>query len=568
MSSEAQSPSSNVSYAQAPNLALSVDGVRYAYRELGPRGDIPVVLFVHLAATLDNWDPRIVDAIAARRHVIAFDNRGVGGSSGDVPETIEAMADDAAAFIQALGHDTIDVFAFSLGGMVAQAMVLAHPTLVRRLVLTGTGPAGGNGIDKVGGTTYFDMLRAAVTLSDPKEFLFFNRDDAGKRAGRAFIERLHERKTDRDAPISIAAFQMQLRAIKRWGNAPPGDLSRITQPTLIANGDNDRMVPSVLSYDLHRRIAGSRLIIYPDSGHGAIFQFHDQFAPLAADFLNGTPERDAAQPSATAGGTSADRPAPLDAHKHFSSSILLWVRTDQPREAGMASWKGPHSKIISASKGMLEYRQIHLAADNAGLWPATPGVQTAIPPDRRVDGVAEVTFESALAPVQGLDRTRLAFKDEVNVFRRTLLYAGPPGASRWYSVANPNAPVGARAYILLRRRSDVDGQAFRDFLHGELVPSLASVAALTELRSQWFLPWSEATWATPDVAHDNPHEERFHASLILGFASARDRDAFFAGPKPKALSERLARHATAVHAYAVSEAPTFVENSKSSGEPR
>jgi pimeloyl-ACP methyl ester carboxylesterase len=195
------------------------------------------------------------------------------------------MADDAYTFIAALGFDAVDIFGFSLGGMVAQALVLEHPELVRKLVLTGTGPAGGKGIDKVARTTYFDMVRAAVTRKDPKEFLFFNRNDTGKRAARAFVARLEERTTGRDAPISLRAFQTQLKAIKRWGRAAPADLSAITQPTLIANGDNDRMVPTALSEDMHRRIPGSELIIYPDSGHGAIFQYHREFADATVKFL-------------------------------------------------------------------------------------------------------------------------------------------------------------------------------------------------------------------------------------------------------------------------------------------
>jgi pimeloyl-ACP methyl ester carboxylesterase len=275
----------NTSYAQAPARTVTAGGVTYAYRELGPRGGIPVVFFVHLAANLDNWDPRIVDPIAKNRHVITFDNRGVGASSGDVPDTVEAMADDAYTFIRALGFDNIDVFSFSLGGMVAQALVAKHPELVRKLVLTGTGPAGGTDIDKVAGTTYFDILRAALTRSDPKEFLFFNRNATGKPAAKAFVKRLQERTVDRDTPVTAKAFQTQLKAIKKWGRSAPADLSKLTQPTLIANGDNDRMVPSVLSEDLHRRIAGSELIIYPDSGHGGIFQFHDRFAPIAVEFL-------------------------------------------------------------------------------------------------------------------------------------------------------------------------------------------------------------------------------------------------------------------------------------------
>jgi pimeloyl-ACP methyl ester carboxylesterase len=273
------------SYAKAPARTVSAGGVTYAYRELGPKGGIPVVFFVHLAATLDNWDPRIIDPIASGRHVIAFDNRGVGASTGQVPNTVEAMADDAHTFIRALGYDKIDVFSFSLGGMIAQALVIKHPELIRKLVLTGTGPKGGKDIDKVAGTTYWDILRATLTRSDPKEFLFFNRNATGKPAARAFIKRLEERTADRDAKIRTKAFQTQLKAIKKWGRSTPDNLSTITQPTLIANGDNDRMVPSVLSQDLHRRIKDSQVIIYPDSGHGGIFQYHDQFAPVAVAFL-------------------------------------------------------------------------------------------------------------------------------------------------------------------------------------------------------------------------------------------------------------------------------------------
>jgi pimeloyl-ACP methyl ester carboxylesterase len=273
------------SYKDAPTRTIAAGGVNFAYRELGPKTGVPVIFFVHLAGTLDNWDPAVIDPIAARYHVITFDNRGVGASSGAVPDTVEAMAEDAVTFIKALGFDKVDIFSFSLGGMVAQALAVRHPELVRKLILAGTGPAGGAGIDKVAGTTYYDTLRATLRRQDPKEFLFFNRDATGKRAARAFVERLKERTVGRDANISIKAFQTQLKAIKRWGRSTPADLSAITQPTLIANGDHDRMVPSELSEDLHRRIPGSELIIYPDSGHGGIFQYHQKFVPVALDFL-------------------------------------------------------------------------------------------------------------------------------------------------------------------------------------------------------------------------------------------------------------------------------------------
>jgi pimeloyl-ACP methyl ester carboxylesterase len=275
------------SYVEAPTHTVTANGVNFVYRELGPKGGIPVVFFVHLAATLDYWDPQIVDAIAKDRHVITFDQRGVGASGGEVPDSIEAMADDAYSFLKALGFDKIDVFSFSLGGFIAQTLVIKHPDLVRKLVLTGTGPKGGKDIHKVVGTTYLDVLKGTLTRSDPREFLFFNRDATGKRAAKAYVERTTGSRTDvRDAPMKVKGFRTQLKAIRDYGRSAPHDLSKVTQPTLIANGDNDRMVPSVLSEDMHRRIKDSELIIYKDSGHGGIFQHHQQFAPIAAEFLN------------------------------------------------------------------------------------------------------------------------------------------------------------------------------------------------------------------------------------------------------------------------------------------
>lgn len=246
-------------------------------------------------------------------------------------------------------------------------------------------------------------------------------------------------------------------------------------------------------------------------------------------------------------------------HKHFSSSIPLWVRNDQPRETGMNYWKGPHSKIISASKGLLEYRQIHLPEASPGLWPTTPGVETNIPRDRKIDGVAEVTFQSVLGPVLGRKQTQLAFKDEINVFRRTLLYLGLPGWSRWYEVGRPGERIGARALIYVRRRDGVSGGTFRRFINTEFAPALDGTGVLKELRTQAFLPWSKALWDTPNVAHDNPTDQRFHASVMVGFADRTALTAFFKSRDTAALSTKLARYASAVHAYEMS-ALTFVRD--------
>ena len=195
----------------------------------------------------------------------------------------------------------------------------------------------------------------------------------------------------------------------------------------------------------------------------------------------------------------------------------------------MDYWEGPHSKIISATPGLEEYRQIHLTEVNSGLWPTTPGVETDIPVERKIDGVAEVTFQSVVSPLRGRKQTKLAFKDEVNVFRRTLLYAGLPSWSRWFEVAEPGVNVGARALIYLRRNDGVSARDFRKLVNKELVPALAGTGALRELRTQTFLPWNGKLWDTPNVAHDNPADQRFHASLILGFTDAQERAGFFHG---------------------------------------
>lgn len=201
--------------------------------------------------------------------------------------------------------------------------------------------------------------------------------------------------------------------------------------------------------------------------------------------------------------------APPFIRKPFASSILLWVRTDQPRQKGMDYWKGPHSKIISATPGFDEYRQIHLAESNPGLWPAIRGVETTIPADRKIDGVAEVTFRSVFSPLFGQKQTKLAYKDEINVFRRTLLYAGPPYSARWYTVNGDGAKTGSRALIYLRKKDGVGMRAFRKFISDEFVGAVASTGVLKELRTQVFMPWSEKLWDTPNVAHDNPRRSAF-----------------------------------------------------------
>lgn len=273
-------------YRDAPTRSINAGGERFAYRELGPRGGVPLVFLHHLMAVIDEWDPRVIDGIAAERHVIVFDNLGVGGSSGKVPGTIGEMATGAITFIRALGYEQVDLLGFSLGGAVAQNILLDAPALVRRAILAGTGPAGGGGIEEMNKIVGGAYLKSILTLRDVRHFLFFPRTPTGKAAATDYMARLKERTEDRDKDIRLQARLAQLKAIKAAARQAPQDLGRITQPVLVANGDHDVMVASAHSEDIANRIPDAKLVIYPDSGHGGIFQHHDQFVPAVLAFLD------------------------------------------------------------------------------------------------------------------------------------------------------------------------------------------------------------------------------------------------------------------------------------------
>ena len=274
-------------YIHAPNKSIrTANGITYVYRELGEKIGIPIVFFTHLSANLDNWDPRIIDGIAKQHWVITFDNTGVGLSSGQVPGTIKEMAEDAIAFIKALGFKQIDILSFSMGGMIAQELLELEPTLIRKVILTGTGPRGGKGIENVTKISNQDLVRAIFTLKDVKTYLFFTRTSNGKKKAKEFLARIKERKQNRDKMISLKGYYTQLKAINRWGKSTPADLSKIKQPILVVNGEADRMVPTENSYDLVQRLLNSKLVIYKDAGHGAIFQYHEEFTKEVLAFLN------------------------------------------------------------------------------------------------------------------------------------------------------------------------------------------------------------------------------------------------------------------------------------------
>ncbi|GAB3398546.1 alpha/beta hydrolase [Schumannella luteola] len=291
----------------APTLFVEAGGVTFAYRRIAVQKDAPaggsdgpvalapaaaaappLVLLQHLRGSMDYWDPAVVDGLAAGREVVEFDNAGVGLSSGETPSTFAGLADHAADLIRALDLGVVDVLGFSIGGHTAQELVLRHPELVRRLIIAGSKPRGGESegtapdvIDVAG--------RHEVSTLDDFLYLFFSPSAAGQVAGRDFWARRHQRTVDVDAPTSRQTFEAQRDAILDWATPRPAgerDLESITAPTLVVNGSRDIMAPTVNSWVMSQRIPDAQLVIYPDAGHGAIFQYPRTFVAHAVEFLD------------------------------------------------------------------------------------------------------------------------------------------------------------------------------------------------------------------------------------------------------------------------------------------
>ena len=275
----------NADWKITPTQHVEAAGTRFAYRRLGPDVGVPIVLLNHWGANLDNFDPRIVEGLASVRPVYALDYRGVGNSGGTAPLSVAEMAADTIATIRVLGLKSVDLIGFSLGGFVAQQILFDAPDLVRRAILAGTGPAGGTGIERVGRVSWPLIIKGMLTFRDPKFYLFFTSSSKSRQAAEAFLVRLKERTRDRDKAVSLKAFLRQLKAIKAWGLHAQQPLNTISTPVLVANGDHDLMVPSENSSDLARRIPGAEVVLYPDAGHGGIFQYHDTFLAKAKTFL-------------------------------------------------------------------------------------------------------------------------------------------------------------------------------------------------------------------------------------------------------------------------------------------
>jgi pimeloyl-ACP methyl ester carboxylesterase len=279
--------------ATAENLTLeAANGVTYAYRRFGGADDgapPPLLFLQHFRGNLDNWDPLLVDTLAEHREVVLLDNTGVGLSSGLVPRTVTEMARDGISFCDALGLSQIDLLGYSLGGMVAQDLALLRPQLVRRLVLAGTGPRGGGQLMHGWAPDVARVARADDNGPDEYLWLFFEHTDTSRALGREYYARLGTRTEHRDKPNGIQVKEAQYDAVVEWGIPERSKLERlagIRQPTLVANGDNDTMIPTVNSHILGDHLPDARVRIFPDAGHGFLFQWPVEFAAAVEAFLS------------------------------------------------------------------------------------------------------------------------------------------------------------------------------------------------------------------------------------------------------------------------------------------
>jgi pimeloyl-ACP methyl ester carboxylesterase len=277
------------SHQTAPTQFVEANGIRFAYRRFGKTGGVPLVFNIHFTGTMDHWDPAVTDGFAKDREAILFNNAGISSSSGEVPTSIEEMAANAAAFIKALGLARVDVLGFSIGGLIAQTLAIAEPTLVRRVVLVGTGPRSGEGMASL--TPEAQEIFGA-RYEEPDQLwlrVHFSPSEKSQAAGREFLKRFRQRSTDRDPEANEKVAPAQLAALAKWGaprENPYAYLRALTQPTLVVNGGTDVIVYTVNSFILQQNIPNAQLILYPDANHGSLYQYPKLFVQHASLFLD------------------------------------------------------------------------------------------------------------------------------------------------------------------------------------------------------------------------------------------------------------------------------------------
>jgi pimeloyl-ACP methyl ester carboxylesterase len=282
------SATATVGYTGASTQRVTADNaIEYAYRDLGA-GDVPLVLLQHFRGNLDNWDPALVDALAADRRVITFDNVGVGATTGSTPSTIEAMAHDAISFLEAMDFQQIDLLGFSIGSFIAQEIALIRPDLIRRVVLASAAPQGAAGMHGWA-PEVIGAVGAPETSPEGYISVFFAPTDTSRGAGQEAAGRIFEGRTsDRDEPTTWQTREAQYDAVCTWGIPNHALLQRVAAielPVFVANGDCDSMILPRYSHLLAGLLADARVKIYPDSAHGFLFQHHEEFAADVHAFL-------------------------------------------------------------------------------------------------------------------------------------------------------------------------------------------------------------------------------------------------------------------------------------------
>lgn len=268
-----------------PTKYVEADGVKFSYRKMGPTSGTPLIFLQHFTGTMDSWDPAVVNALAKTRPVVVFNNRGVGSTNGEVADNIAQMTTDAYAFINALGFKKVDLLGFSMGGFIAQELAVQYPELVHKVILAGTThKGGGNNLMKVLGEAF-----SRENKPDPRDYLFFSQTDAGKKASSEFLSRVYTRTEGRDPESGKEIADAHGKALIVWTSTPDPDyttLKSINQPVLIVQGSNDTMLDTKGSITMYKQINNAQLLLYPDSNHGSIFQYHEAFVNSSNYFLS------------------------------------------------------------------------------------------------------------------------------------------------------------------------------------------------------------------------------------------------------------------------------------------